>query len=159
MDIFNNTPWWGYVFIAALIFLGLRATKPRRIPVIRMAILPAIFIIWNSLWLSDKIHDQTYLILFWAIGLVVGIFIGWQTVLAWHIYADHQRKQISLPGTWTTLIYILLVFCIRSYFVYDYEIHPHAAPHLYTPDALFSGLFTGIFTGRALELYLKYKNH
>jgi len=159
MDIFDNTPWWIYVFFIALVFLGLRATKPRTIPLNRITFLPLIFTIWNILWLNERTHDHTYLILFWVIGLIVGTFIGWQTVLAWHIYADHRRKLISLPGTWTTLVFILLVFCARYYFVYNYELHPHAAPHLYTPDAFISGLFTGIFTGRALELYHKYKNH
>lgn len=155
----TNTPWWVYIFFIFLVFIGLRGTKPRTVPINQILLLPTIFAIWNILWLAERTQEHLYLIWFWIVGLFVGCFIGWQTVMAWHIYADHKRKVISLPGTWTTLIFILLVFCARYYFVYTYEYHPHAAPHLFTADALISGLFTGIFIGRTFELYRKYKNH
>jgi hypothetical protein len=159
MEIFTDTPWWVYIFFVFLILVGLQSTKPRTIPIKRIVILPAIFMVWNILWLAERTEGQLSLAAFLILGFIVGSFIGWQTAQAWHIYADHKRKLISVPGTWTTLIFILLVFSVRYYFVYNYINHPQSAPHLFTPDALISGLFTGIFIGRAFELYRKYKNH
>lgn len=155
MDILINTPWWVYVLFVILMIIGLKATKPRAVPFHRIILLPGIFTIWNIAWLADRLQGHLFLFIFWVIGLIIGAFIGWQTVLSWKVHFDPHRKLISLPGTWTTLIFIFLVFAVRYFFVYNYETHPEVAPHLFTADATISGVITGIFIGRSLEIYRK----
>ncbi len=159
MDILTNTPWWVFVLFIFLTITGLNATRPRVLPLKRLIILPTIFALWNIAWLAERIQGHFSLFIFWLVGLIVGSFIGWQTVLSWRVHADHVHRTVALPGTWSTLFFIVLVFFIRYFFVYNYEAHPEAADHLFSSDALLSGIITGIFIGRVLEIYRKYRMH
>jgi len=113
--------------------------------------------LWNIAWLAERLEGQYSLFIYWVIGLAAGTLIGWQTVRNWKIKVDRHRKTISVPGTWSTLIFILLVFVVRYYFVYHYESHPENSSRFFLADSLVSGIFTGIFIGRSLELYQKYR--
>lgn len=157
MGTLLDTPWWVYVLFVLLVIIGLKSLKPRMIPFKRLLILPLVFMIWNVGWLAERLQGHLFPFFFWGIGLGLGAIIGWRTVLFWKIRADRHRKLISIPGNWTTLIFILLVFATRYFFVYNYEMHPATTPHFFIADALVSGVITGIFTGRALELYRKYR--
>ncbi len=159
MDIFANTPWWVFALFIFLVLTGLNASKPRIIPVKRLIILPTVFALWNIAWLAERIHGHFSLFIFWLIGLIIGAFIGWQTVMSWRVHADHAHRTVSLPGTWSTLFFIVLVFFVRYFFVYNYEMHPESAANLFSSDALLSGSMTGIFVGRVLEVYRKYRMH
>jgi len=159
MDILINTPWWVYILFAVLMAIGLKAVKPRTIPFQRLILLPGVFMLWNIAWLAERVQGHFSLFLFWVVGLIVGAFIGWQTVLSWKIQVDRDRKLISLPGTWSTVIFIFLVFATRYFFVYQYKAYPASASHLFTADALISGVITGIFLGRVFEIYRKYKTY
>src|SRR4051812_11297371 len=110
MDILIDTPWWVYILFLLLVIIGLKALKPRTIPFQRLIILPAVLTIWNVGWLAIRLQDHLSPFFYWAIGLIIGAIIGWLTVLRWKIGADPHRKLISLPGNWTTLVLILLVF-------------------------------------------------
>lgn len=155
IEIFKQTPWWVYALFAGLMLIGLRATQPRIMTVKKLWLLPLVFTVWNLVWLEERVHGHYSLIVFWLIGLSFGGFFGWLTIRRWVVKAV-RSDSISLPGTWSTLILILLVFVIRYFFIFNYETHPEAASHLFLSDALISGSITGIFIGRAVGLILKY---
>lgn len=156
MGLLAETPWWVYFLFIFLVLTGLIATRPRTISFKRLTILPGIFTIWNLFWLEDRIQGHPFLFIYWAVGLFFGSFLGWLTVRSWIIHANREQKRISLPGSWSTLILILIVFAIRYFFVYNYKMHPEEASLLFTPDALISGVITGTFIGRSFKLYRKY---
>ena len=156
IEIFKQTPWWVYLLFIGLTLIGLRATRPRVIKVKKLWLLPLIFTVWNLIWLDERVHAHYSLIVFWFLGLSFGGFIGWLTVRHWAVKAI-LRDSIALPGSWSTLILILLVFVVRYFFIFNYETHPEAAYHLFLSDALISGIITGIFIGRAVGLILKYR--
>lgn len=157
MEIIAETPWWVYVLFAVLVIVGLRATRPRTISFNKLLLLPAIFTIWNILWLAERLSGRYSLLLYWLIGIAIGAVIGWQTVRTWKTQVNHQTKSITLPGSWTTLILILLVFAVRYFFVYNYQLHPAHSNNFFLADSFISGIFTGIFTGRSFDLYQKYR--
>lgn len=157
MEILADTPWWVYILFVGLVIIGMKSLKPRTISFARLILLPAVFTIWNIVWLTERLAGQYSFLLFWFISLSAGVFVGRETVRRWKIKADHRNKTISLPGTKSTLILILLVFAFRYFFVYNYETHPHASSHFFLADSIVSGVIIGIFIGRSLELYQKYR--
>ncbi len=156
IEIFKQTPWWVFLLFVGLTLIGLRATQQRVITVKKIWLLPLVFTVWNLAWLNERVQGHYSLIVFWLIGLTVGGFFGWLMVRRWKIKAV-PSDSIAIPGTWSTLILILLVFAVRYFFIFNYETHPEAASHLFLSDALISGTITGIFIGRAIELILKYR--
>ncbi|HSX25691.1 MAG TPA: hypothetical protein VLE89_01620 [Chlamydiales bacterium] len=155
-EALKETPWWVYVLFIYLVIIGLTATRPRTFSLKKLFIFPLILTIWNILWLLERLQAHYGLFLFWPFGLIVGGYLGWIMVRSWKISIEKSKQSITLPPTWSTLILILLIFAIRYFFVYNYEVHPEIAPHLFLADALISGVITGIFIGRAFHLYNKY---
>lgn len=154
-EILEDTPWWVYLLFIYLVFIGLRATRPRTTSLNKVFFLPLIFTLWNLAWLYERIQGHFLLLFFWPFGIAVGIFSGWAMVRKWHIAYHKSQRTISLPPTWSTLILILLVFAVRYFFVFNYEIHPEKASHLFLADSLISGTITGIFIGRSFHIYQK----
>ncbi|MBX7067611.1 MAG: hypothetical protein K1X28_10315 [Parachlamydiales bacterium] len=157
MDSLTNIPAWIFFLFVILVIIGMRAATPRTMSIYRLLVLPLIFMIWNLAWLFERVHEQFSLFPLWFLGIVGGSVLGWQSVVSWKIKADRKNKTVTLPGTWSVLVLILLVFAVRSFFVYSYETHPKQVEEYYIYDSLLSGIFTGIFIGRAYDLYTKYK--
>jgi hypothetical protein len=155
IEIIKATHWWVYVVFSFLILVGLRSTKPRTVSARQLFLLPFILMFLNLIWLSERIHNHSHLLIFWFLGLAAGAIVGWLMVRKWTV-KTHRYDQISLPSSWSVLILILLFFSIRYYFLFNYEMHPKAATHLFMADALISGVMTGIFIGRAYHLFTKY---
>ncbi len=156
MDLIIEAPWWSYLLFFFLIGAGLIATQPRTLSLRRLYLLPTIFTLWNIAWLVERTQEHFGLFFYWIIGVFAGGFFGWLTVRKWTVTANREKKWIHLPGSWSTLCLILLVYCVRFYFVVNYRIHPELAPRLFVPDAFISGIITGMFVGRSIELYRKY---
>lgn len=155
MAILSNIPWWVFVLFVFLVINGLKSTQPRTISLKRLLILPTILTLWNIVWLTERVHEQYHLLIFWVGGLALGAFLGWLSVRSYEVRVDRRLQLITLPGTWFTLILILFIFAIRFFFNYNYEVHPNLAFHFYKADALLSGLTTGVFIGRSFGLYRK----
>lgn len=151
-------PLWAYLLlIIVVVLLGVTASRPKTMPVKRLIIFPSLVALWNLIWLGERVHEEFSLFPVWMMGLIVGVVIGWLTVRKMVIHVDHYRRTISLPGTWTPLLLILIVFFVHYFFNYSYETYPKDAPHLFSSDAFLSGALTGIFIGRSAELYQKYR--
>lgn len=155
IEIIKTTPWWIYVVFCFLILTGLKSTKSRTVSVRQLFFLPFILMFLNLVWLSERIHNNSHLLIFWFLGLAAGALVGWLMVRKWTVKTE-RYDQISLPPSWSVFILILLFFMIRYYFLFNYEMHPRAARHLFMADSLASGIMTGIFIGRAYHLFTKY---
>lgn len=158
MAILLESPWWVYGLFVVLVFLGIRALLPRTIFLYRLFLIPGILTAWNIAFLAERLENYPSYWLFWVIGLVLGGYIGWQAVRSWVVVVDKDEQQITLPGTWSTLILILLIFAVRYFFIFHYEFYPEFYSHFAKADSLSSGMIVGIFIGRSLELYYKYRN-
>ena len=158
MGILSQTPLWVYVLLIFLLILGISSLRSKTVSFHRLVLLPVIFALWNLSWLFSHLEGKYYFFLLWGIGIVFGAVIGWQSVRSWKIHADHRKKQITIPGSYSTLVLILLIFGVRYYFNYNEAVNPNITEDTLLLNAGISGLFTGVFIGRALELYRKYKS-
>ena len=76
----------------------------------------------------------------------------------WKVRVDRERKTITLPGTWSTLILALLIFSVRYSFGVYYALHPTILRPIFLADLTLSGFIAGMFVGRALNFWNRYEN-
>ena len=46
-EILARTPWWVWLLFLFLLWIGARALRPATMPFWRLAILPAVFLVWG----------------------------------------------------------------------------------------------------------------
>jgi hypothetical protein len=158
-QIFSGAPWWVYVLLIYLVSIGIQATKPRVMPIKRVVLLPLFFAAWSFYALYEKLSlGFPSLLIYWVICLALGAYLGMKEVHAWQFQKDRQKGMITIPGNYSTLILILLIFVLKFFWGYFYTTHTQISYGIYLADTATSAFVTGFFVGRAgffLKAYLK----
>ena len=153
-----HTPWWVYLLFLYLLKVGFDATKTRVVSLKKLFILPSIFlaISINSLITSFRLSPSTIGV--YLFSLLFGIGGGWLLVRNVNLKFDLQRVLIQLPGNWTTLILIMVIFSTKYYFGYSLAVDPMMAEDTSFELLMLSlsGVCTGLFLGR-LTCYFFWK--
>jgi hypothetical protein len=113
LDILHNTPWWVFALFALLMWLGFQALRPRKLPIWRLLITPAIFIGWGITSLALQSMSSPILIADWSVAAVIGAAIAWTTTRLHDVVIDRARQHVSLPGSALPLIRNLLIFSAK----------------------------------------------
>lgn len=111
IEIVTHTPSWVWLILALLIWRGARSTRARVTDMRGLLLMP---IIITALSVYNLVSGGFSLaaVLGLAIGLVGGIWAGRQLEDR-HPASLVGRGQLMLPGEWTTMITILVVFSLR----------------------------------------------
>ncbi len=72
-----QTPWWVYILFIFLVQRGLVASKPQVISIIKLSILPIVFIALSVHTLMTAFHVNATVILAWLVSVILGSIIGW----------------------------------------------------------------------------------
>ncbi|MCF6766980.1 hypothetical protein L3V86_01175 [Thiotrichales bacterium 19S11-10] len=153
-----NTPWWVYVLLVYLIYIGLKASKPNQTPIIKLAIIPLIFLYLSVESLINETNLHPINITTYAIALVVGIVFGY--LIAQRIGAQIVKKNnltfVQLPGSKLSLILILIIFASKYYVGYKIAVNPEIIHNFqFTITILIIyGVTAGLFVGRFM-FYLR----
>ncbi len=153
----KGTSSWVFIVFGYVLFVGIQALKTRTVPVLRLFILPAIFLLWGVYSVLNK-FSSPITILIWLITLLLGSMLSWLYYRKLKIKVDRQQQTVTLPGSSVTLILILLIFSAKYFFGYLYATDPLAHENLLIQMASLatSGIITGIFVGRTGAYYQKY---
>jgi len=147
-EIITGTPWWVYLLLIVLIYRGVRSLSPRRMKLMKLFIMPIIFVfLFSSKMGADP---ATYLMF-----LAIGCCLGWFLYRKMQIKADKIKKIILIPGSIIPLILIIFGFCQGYFMGYETAVHPEIF-HIVWVSILMvsiSGILSGIFIGRT-ALYL-----
>ncbi len=155
LDILKETPWWVYLLFFYLVLIGIRSAKPQTVPILRLLLFPIVLTIWSLIGLYSK---WDWLAFFsWTISLVPGCIFGWLSVRSWKIRFDRRRKTLSLPGSWSTLILVLIIFVVKYFFGYYSATHPAIPKTLMLAQMISSGIITGMFFGRIASFWMRYE--
>lgn len=162
LQIISNTPLWVYILFIFLINIGIKASKPSEVSLLKISILPVIFTYLSFHSLISQTSVSTSNITVLMISLIVGVFGGiLQSKKIGYSY-NRKTKKIESPGTWTTLILILLIFVTKFYFGYMIAAHPSILikNHMFDVSYIFiCGICSGLFIGRFIySLFLVEKS-
>ena len=154
-----NTPWWVYLILAYLIFIGIRAGRPGFISLKRAVIIPVAFTILSIYTLLSAVQPTVLNITIWIIALLVGTLIGLIQMKFSRLKIDRERRLIWTEGNWTLLVVFILIFATKYYFDYQISVMPHIAEHpifiysLLTSSAILTGWFIGRISGLFYRLF------
>jgi len=159
LDTLAGTPWWVWLVLCYLIFVGWRRSRTQVMPLGKTFILPAVILVLEleAVWrLGD---GDAARIGIWVGGLAAGIAIGLVMVHTMRIRADRTHRLVEIPGSWSYLGALLLIFAIKYYFGYKQAVAPEQmaesgwiAAHLAVTGAL-----AGWLVGRAGGILWKYR--
>jgi len=119
----TGAPWYAYVFLIYVLYIGIKATKTQTVW------LPKIFIILviiSGLFLFRLIVHYGLRPASLAIYLgatLLGSILGWLLVSDIQLKVDRDKKLITLPGTYSTLILFTSIFVVRYFWGYMDAVH------------------------------------
>ncbi|MGX1098206.1 DUF6622 family protein [Amorphus sp. MBR-141] len=158
VDTVQGTPWWVWLLLAYLIFVGWLRSKTRVAPLWKIFILPAVILVLEFGSVQHLMDGQAVRILAWVGGLAVGILVGLLVVRTIRIRADRPRGLVEVPGSWSYLAALLLIFAIKYYFGYRMAVDPDSMARtgwVMTQLAI-TGALAGWLVGRAGGILWKY---
>jgi hypothetical protein len=156
--IVSGAPWWVYVLFVVLVSLGIKATRPRTLPISRLVLLPLIFVVWSFFNLYPWFVGEMSLLLFWVVFLAVGAYFGIREVRNWKITKDHHKRTVTIPGNRSTLVLIVLIFVLKFYWGYYYATHTTISYSMNFWDVATSAIVTGFVVGRAWFFFRCYQS-
>lgn len=145
----NGTPWWVWVLFIYILMLGIKAKRARVVPLYKILVLPILFVLLSLHTLLEvpltRVNFSGYFF-----PALLGLCLGFWQIWRLHIKVDKKRKLLHIPGSWVTLILVLIVFSSKYYFEYTETINPLVVEQIgfVLSMLIISGLCTGIFLGR-----------
>lgn len=148
--ILTGAPLWVWPLFLLLVFLGYRASKPRRIPIIVACILPLLGLI-SANAVSSLPHQP---IGWWsfAAGYGAGTVLAFMLQSKWII--SKEGRFVSLAGEWFTMLRLMTIFWMN----FASGLTSAISPQLYSSVeftvifALVVGWATGGLLGKALKV-------
>lgn len=152
LDALQGTPWWVYVLLVYLIIIGIQASKTRVVSILRLFILPILFTVLSLETLLTAVTPDFFAVSSWLGSVMVGVILGWWQISLWRIQTDRRHFLVRVPGNWSTLILILIIFATKYYFSYQLAVDPQLLDQTWFEFSMLaiSGLCTGLFIGRLL---------
>jgi len=156
-QIVAHTPIWAFGLLAALALLGLMATRPRDVRPWRVAMTPAVFIVWGLASLAGKANFSALLAGEWLALAALGASLALATARLRGARLDVATGKVRLPGSVLPLIRNLVIFAVKYALAAAAAMAPAAAPHLAYWDVAVSGLIAGYFVGWMLRFVSLYR--
>jgi hypothetical protein len=152
------TPWWVYLLLAYVIFIGIKASKSRTVSLRKLFILPIIFLALSLEMLITHFDLNGLSVCTWIGSVLLGSAIGALLVVRQPITVDHNKKTLHLGGSWSTMILIFMIFAGKYYCGYALHADPGAAINTHTEIIVLaiSGACSGAFLGRMLSYISRY---
>ena len=149
--ILKGAPLWVWPLFAGLVFLGLRAARPRRAHVYSVYLMP-LFGFISLLAVARLPLPGLYMPAYLA-AYLIGIIFGYR-IQAWCIVGQ-KGPRLILRAEWFTLFVLMTVFCCNflagSLRAIEPEIYASEMFNIAFP--LVVGLCSGSFLGRALYVF------
>jgi len=154
-QILIHTPLWVWPLFGYLVWLGIKAMRPRTTTIQRSLIVPAIFIIWGLSGLVSQSRDTVAPLVAWLVAaLVLGATGFW---LAKPFELDHTTGEIKRPGSIVPLIRNVTIFALQYTVQVIMAIDPDARTAASLVGRAVGGAMTGYFLGRTVALLRQYQ--
>jgi hypothetical protein len=151
-----QTPWWVYLLLVILLKIGINAAQPAVVPLKKLFIAPVIFGYMTVHTLLANVTLSALTLSIFALALAIGALVGWIQIARQALKFDHTKQLVQVPGTWSVLTVIVVIFASRYYFSFELAVDPKiiANPTFLVAFISITSVCTGLFIGKLL-CYLK----
>ena len=158
LGILRGTPWWVFLLAALLVWLGVRALRPRVTSVVRVLITPAVFVTWGVVSFVAGGRWSPAFALAWLLPAFAGVAIAVLTVRMADLRVDRGARLVLVPASVLPLVRNLTVFSAKYVLAIASAIHPEARAQLALWDVIVSGVSAGYFLGWLARFVHTYRN-
>ena len=154
-----HTPVWVYLILLFLISRGIRARKPATVALEKLAIVPALFLIWD---IYDLLVFRTLTLAtgsLWLAGLLSGAAMGYILIKGAIVSRAAAPRSIYRSADYSALPIMMLAFAVKyvlgaiSAIAPETLQRPGASAFAIITGGLFAGVFVGKFV-RYVRVYL-----
>lgn len=110
----SATPTYVYFILIYLLFVGIRASKDRIVSWRKLMLAYTLLIYLSSSALAKLKLSYLHGGFFFALTFVF-VVISWFFFRRQPMRIDRQKKLIALPGSWSTLCLVLIIFSLKYY--------------------------------------------
>lgn len=153
-QILTHTPPWVFPLFAYLVWLGIKAMRPRTVTIWRSLIVPAVFIVWGLSRLFSG-RDFAAPLAAWLGAAAALLAAGLLT--ARPVDLDHATGEIRRPGSVVPLIRNITVFALQYTVQVLAAVDPQDATAAAIVGRIISGGTTGYFLGGTIALLRQYR--
>lgn len=154
--ILSHTRLWVWALLVLLVWLGSRGLKRRRMALRRVAIVPAVFIIWGLSGLAARPFDAATIAALWLGGLILGVMLGLATGPRL-LGVDHARREVEMPASAWPLARNLIIFFAHYALTVAAVIVTTQKALLLQADIAVSGASAGYFIGWFVTVLRQYR--
>lgn len=146
----SQTPIWVWLLLAFLITRGIAAMKPGETSLQKLAIVPALFIVWGAWSISHRFGASVSAWGEWLAGIGAGAALGWLLLHRLKLTVDSSTGKLWRSADFSLLPLLLITFLVKYGFETAFAVSPALTAHAGFSAAylLLSGGFTGIFVGK-----------
>ncbi|QDK17618.1 hypothetical protein [Leclercia adecarboxylata] len=154
-----HTPFWVYLILLFLISRGIKARRPATVALEKLAIIPAIFLLWDiyDLLVFRKLTLATGSL--WLVGLLSGAAMGYILIKRTAVARAVAPRSIYREADYSALPFMMLAFAVKyvlgvmSAIAPDVLLRPGVSAFAIITGGLFAGIFVGKFV-RYVRVYL-----
>lgn len=154
LEIARHIPIWIYLLLGYLVFVGVRALRPRILGLWRLLVVPGVFIVWGVVGLVQRSAAVPDAFLYWGAGTAAGTALAFLLPMA--MLVDRQSGRVRTPGSVVPLLRNLGLFIAHMLLNILAATQVEARAQFLGYDLLVSGLGFGYFAGwlwRFVRLY------
>ena len=150
VNMLKNTPVWVYQLFAFLLYRGIRARTPATVTLEKLALIPAIFLVWDIYDLITYRDPTLITYIQWAIGILSGAIIGYILINPGRVSRSSAPRSIHRPADYSALPFMLLAFGVKYVLGVLNAISPDVLrqPAMSALAIITGGMFAGIFVGK-----------
>ena len=157
INLFTGAPAWIWFVFGYLLFIGIKATEKRSVPIFLITIIPTIFFIISIKSVLSIYGFNLIFLSYWTIATLIGCLIGIIITNKTNVIVDKQNQSIEIPGSWLTFILSMIIFINKFFIGALSAIYPELKTSSIVSIVLLTITFSsGIFIGRALYFLQKY---
>jgi len=151
-EIITGVPWWAWLILVELLVVGIRATRPVTMHIGHFFIIPAILIFLHRAFL---VGGYTEFYVYIGMGLISSLSVYYITLTKTTLVVHKKSSTLTVPGSYATLIGLLIFFALQCYFGFLHSEHPAIALQYCVYEAGINAVLLGFFLGRASAYAVK----
>jgi len=161
IDIITGTPIWVWVILGYLLVVGIMATRPTVVSLLKLGIMPSIFLWWSfySIYLTCTACWPLFIL--WVLVYTVSMMIGQQITRNTNFSFDKNTRLFHIPGSWFPLLLSCSFFVVKYAMGATYALIPEMRTNLMlmSVDVAISALIAGLAWGRYTVYLLTYRRN